>query len=565
MADKIASVEIQAKAAGLAAQLREARAKFGQFADDVEKLFDASGKKARKKAGFFDKKGAGGIAGGALAVAGGNLLSSAVGKTTDYLEDAAKSAFTFQDKLVRLQINANATPEAMQAFSQSVTAASQETGKNKEEIIDAAASYVAFTGDMDTAAKSIKTWTQVAQATNSTVADVSSAAASLHVNMGVASGDMLEVLGSLASQGKKGAIEMKDLAGQLNNIAPLWASFGGDDSVTKAKKLGAALQIAKRGFGGEASETVTGLQGMLVAFEKHADKFAEFGVHVTKTGKGGKKEMRDVFDIVQQISKSKLANDPTALMKVFGRIEGFRGSAELSKAFSELKDFSQIDDGAKMIQQDLDTYMASAAGRTQKAFNDLKNTIAETFTPERIKEFASAVEDVVSKLKDTWHYFTGPTKEEHKNLSTLVLTEMQNDKGEGAAVAHANQILAATSEKDFIENARDNMGPFGQTQLRELNDAGGFKELQDAARQYLNSLTSKGGYVSHSGNAYGAVAEQAMYNNPVFNKGLNQKQLAETIANALVEGFAKLELNMDGSKVAKGTKQSADHRRSVKH
>lgn len=396
MSDPVATIAIQAKSTGLAAQLAEARAKFGRFADGVSNILTKPIGKKKKGEGF----------GQMLQVAGGNLLSGAASKATGYIEDVAKSTLDFDDKLARLQITADATPESMGAFADSVRDASNATGKSKNEILEAASSYVALTGDMDTARASTMTWAKVAQATNSTVADIASTAAAMSQNMAIGPKDMEATFSALANQGKKGAIELKDLAGLMSQIAPQWAMFSKGKGVEGVRDLGAALQVVKRGFGGDASETVTGLQALLTSLVKNAERFKEGGVKgIFKTGKGGKKELADVFTIVDAIAKSKLMKDPTALEKAFGRVEAYRAFVQLSQNRKVLDDLVEAGKDNNVIQRDFGTYMNTTAGKTAAAFEKLKNTVAEAFTPERIEKFAGLLGKIVSFAADAAGYF----------------------------------------------------------------------------------------------------------------------------------------------------------------
>jgi hypothetical protein len=136
----------------------------------------------------------------------------------------------------------------MDAFAKSVRSTSSTIGIGAKEILDGAAAYVALTGDMDGAAAMSNTFARVAQATNSQVADIAQTAAALKQQMNIDPAHMEEVFGVLTVQGKKGAIELKDLAAQMSSIAPQWAQFGGGKGVQGVKELGAALQIVKRGL-----------------------------------------------------------------------------------------------------------------------------------------------------------------------------------------------------------------------------------------------------------------------------------------------------------------------------
>jgi len=286
----------------------------------------------------------------------------------------------------------------MRDFSNSVNDASRNTGLSRNEILSAASAYVALTGDMDTARASTGTWAKIAQATGSTVSDIAQTAAALSQQMGIGPAQMEETFSALAQQGKAGAIELKDLAGVMSQIAPMWGLFKGGKGVDGVRELGAALQIVKRGFGGDAGETVTGLQGLLVSLQKNAGRFKAHGIKIFDVDKNGKETMRGVFDIVDAISKSDLVKHPDVMEKAFGRVEAYRAYLQLVQNRDVLHKFVDESRDAGLIQRDFDTYMESSSAKLDKSWNAVKLAVAETFTPERIAKFAEAVSGLADKL-----------------------------------------------------------------------------------------------------------------------------------------------------------------------
>jgi TP901 family phage tail tape measure protein len=315
------------------------------------------------------------------------------------LADMAHDVLAYEKTLTRLRITANASHESMREFSSTVGTASLITGINRNEILSAAAAYVGLTGDMNTARASTTTWAKIAQATGSTVSDIATTAAALSQQMGIGPADMEATFAALAQQGKAGAIELKDLAGVMSQIAPMWGLFKGGKGIDGVRELGAALQVVKRGFGGDAGETVTGLQGLLVALQKNAARFKEAGIRVFDVDKKGKETMRGVFEIVDAIAKSKLVNHPDLLEKAFGRVEAYRAFLQLTQNRKALNDFVRDANDAGLIQRDFNAYVESTSGRLEKAWNAVKLAIANALTPERITRFAEVVERLTEKFE----------------------------------------------------------------------------------------------------------------------------------------------------------------------
>lgn len=429
--DPKAEVEITAHSRGLPARLREARVKFSRFGAELKK--EIFGKDLVEK-GFWGKAGAHMVGG-----LGARAIGTVFDRTAGFIGESASSAMKFEDQLVRLQIMSNKTAGEIQSFGQDVRDTSRETGIGADKILSAAQAYVALTGDIDGATGASRQWARVAQATNSDVSDIAKTAAALKQNLDIKPDQMEAAFSALAVQGKEGAIELKDLASQLSSIAPQWAEFGGGKGVRGLKELGAALQVVKRGFGGDASETVTGLQSLLNAFQKNEKKFRAKGVHIYESDG---KTLRNVRDIVRDIGDSKLFRNSTQLEHAFGRVEAYRAYLQLKENRDVLDELVDKAGDANAIGRDFDAYMATPAGRMAAATERMKVAIAEAFTPERIEMFASLLEGAASKLEglfktlsDYQDFVSG------KDELTKNPYEAQVDKTEGTAATVLDSIL----------------------------------------------------------------------------------------------------------------------------
>jgi len=390
MTKPVASVEIRAESARLAADLARASDRFKKFGDGVKGSLAKGG-----------RGGGGSIAGGVLL---GNLASGVVSRASSFLEDGAKSAYNFEDKITRLAIAADKAPEAMDAYRNAVKGAAKDTGLDVDVIGPAADAYVKLTGDLDTATAALGTFSRVAQGSDSNIQDISLTGAQLGQTMGITADQMEEAFSALIVQGKAGAVELKDMAGELSGIAPQFAQFAGGKGLYGLRQMGATLQIVRRGFS-DASEAATGMRDLMTAMLKHSDRLAGVGVHVFADDR---KTLRNMKTIVDDIAKKGLSE--AQLVKVFGTQEAYR-------AFTQLKENGELygqlvakgyDAGA--VQRDLNTYLASSAGRVALSWEKVKLAVLEAFTPDRIAKFASAVEHVVDlgfKLVDAFGEFEG--------------------------------------------------------------------------------------------------------------------------------------------------------------
>jgi TP901 family phage tail tape measure protein len=535
--DPKVEVEVSAHSRSLRARLREARAKFATFGAELKK--HVFGKELVEK-GFWGKAGAQMV---------GNLGTNAVMALGGALLDQGKAVMDFEDRLVRLQITARKTPEEMRAFADSVRRSSNETGINATQILAGAQAYVALTGDMDGAAASARQWSRVAQATNSDVKDIAGTAAALKQQMKIEPGQMEAAFAALTIQGKEGAIELKDLAAELSSIAPMWAEFKGGKGLSGLKELGATLQVGKRGFGGDASETVTGLQSLLVAIQKNAKRFESAKIKVfDKDPKTGVKTMRSVLDIVDSIGKSKLVKDPTKLEKAFGRVEAYRFFLQMRNGREDIRKLVEAAGDVGVIGRDLDTYLASPAGKIKQSFEEMKNRIAEAFTPERIEMFAAGMQkvlgfavsivDVLGKIPDAIDVEGAISKaaSEHYTEGSSTMTSQQK-------YDRAQKLLREAKDLEANADQFGHGGDYDRARARGARDAAG--RLAAGAREDSWFMPDRG-------------PQNPFVPQKPVDAGVLAKAFAKELGPMLRQFLPGTTVKIDGEKVTRTVKDSRD-------
>jgi hypothetical protein len=384
-----AQVEVTATNAKLGAKLAAIGVQFKKAGKQWrEALFGKLDKNEESKGGLAG-------AGGAFL---GNIAAQAVGAGVSFVKKQRDEVVEFNDQMTRMRILSGSSVASMKVFEGNIRKASDATGTNQLEVLAASRAYITLTGDMATAQSQVGNFAKVAVATESSAEDIARTAAAMKQNLNIDPGQMMDAFGILNQQGKAGAIELKDLSQQLANIAPQWAMFKDGTGLQGLKQMGAALQIAKRGFGGDASETVTGIQGLLTALIKHSGRFKKAGVRVFDIDKNGQKTMRNVFDIIDDISNSKLVKDPRKLNDAFGCVEAYRAFIQLRNNNSELKEMVRLAGSAQDLEKDFATYMASDGGKAKKEWQQIVNGIKDAFSPERLQVFLAAAQGIAKAL-----------------------------------------------------------------------------------------------------------------------------------------------------------------------
>jgi TP901 family phage tail tape measure protein len=268
---------------------------------------------ARKTGVDMNKAMRGGFGGLAsvLGVAGGAAGVVAVGK----------QVLEFETQISRLGIASRSSAQKMSQLKAQIFAIARSRGVDANQLLGSVEKFVAATGDIDAAIASMDGFGKTAAATGAEVEDLAITASALSTNMKVAGKDMEQAFGVLLSQGKAGAVELKDMASILTGLTPQFASFN-KTGIEGLTELGALLQLAKTGFA-TASEAGTGLSSLMTAFLQKSKDLKKLGVEVFEIGPDGQKRLRAVSDIAfELIEKSK--GNPQVLQKALGRQEAFQ-------------------------------------------------------------------------------------------------------------------------------------------------------------------------------------------------------------------------------------------------
>lgn len=434
MSDDRAMIEIGASSSQLEAGLRAATSKLNAWAGNVGATFSSIGKSS-------------------IGSSIGNIVGGLANRGMDFVADQARAAMDFEERLVRMQIASGKSRAEIHAFGDSVRATSSATGIAASDVLAASEAYVRLTGDIEGAVAGSELWAKAAQATGARATDIAETVAALKKNLQVDPGDMEAALSAISEQGKAGAVELKDLAARMSDIAPLWSMFEGGKGLGGLQELGATLQIVKGGFGGDAVNTVTGLRALLESIQQNAGKFGAHGIKVFNVDKDGTMRMRSVLDVVDQISDSKLAKNPELLAKAFGRTEAARAFFQIRDNRQELERLVAVGGDAGAIGRDFNTVMESGSGKAAKAWEQMKNSLAEVFTPDRIEMFAKALGTAAEQFANIVGYIDRIAK----HIDDLRKNTVDYDEGQWideTAEGFANQKFAQHALKSPEEKLR---------------------------------------------------------------------------------------------------------------
>lgn len=387
MAKATAQIEITASSSRLVQGLASASAKFQTFAGGVARGMSRAFK------GINARLEPGQTASRALGNFGGDMI----GRGMDAAIDAASEVREFERGLVRQAIAAGEATSATRKLRGVVNDASRDTGVARGEILAGAQAYVGFTGDAKGAAAAAKLFADVQAATGTAAADSAQALSALKTSLGITADEGEAAFSALIVQGKGGAVEIKDMAGELAALAPQFAQFRGGKGLGGLRELGAGFQVIMKNAA-TASDAATKFRALMSALADPRTLKGLKGIGIEVFDDKGKiKDASTIFDL---LAKSKKLGDTRTLAKIFGREEARSAVLALREHIGTYHELRAAAEDTGAVQRDKMQFLESDAGRLDKAVNGLKLTIAEAFTPDRINAFVNAVEDAAEHVDE---------------------------------------------------------------------------------------------------------------------------------------------------------------------
>ena len=376
-----ARVEIEASSRKMDRGLREARRKIRAFHQDEMRAKASAAReiakreKAEAKRSNAMRSGIGAVAGAGAAVLGIGALGN-----------VAADVFDLEKATTRFQMTTDMTAVQTAEFRKELHRLSADTGIARSKLLEGAASYVAMTGDAKGATQAMEIFSETASGSAASMEDIAGAVAVMRDGMGIKEvGELRAGLSALYVQGKIGSVELRDMAQYAADLAPSWRQFEGGTGLEGLRRMGATLQAISSGGIGAAKGSTIMIQ-MADALARNATKFRKVGVQVfnPKTGK-----MREFAKIFDDLAKQNL--DQETLTKILGSTEAKRGFDQWVKYGSTVDDIIDKSRDVNALSKAATQYQESSVGRIEKAWNAAKLSVAETFTPERVENFAKVI------------------------------------------------------------------------------------------------------------------------------------------------------------------------------
>jgi hypothetical protein len=363
---------------------------------------------------------------GATVVAGGVAVTGA----------AARQALTNQEKAAALSRNSRGAgedavdPTTLRKEAEAVARATP--GIKVGDLLDASAQFVSKTGDLESARAMQQTMATVASATGADVMDISSVAAELREKFQITGdADMKQALATLTMQGKAGAFELKDAAGQYSKLGAAAAGFGVDKGVAGITKLGGLTQIA-RSATGSPEQAATALEATFRQLVVSAEKLKAEGADVYAAD-GSKRDITDIIvDAVSKVGGTNLQEKDKKLQDIFGE-QGIRALRPLITTFND--EVKRGGDGVAALRSKLDEAM-----NVPGAWADVQ------------QDAAAAQSQASAKMVGAWENLTAKVGDQVLPVIARFVESLSENEGAIDAFAGVLEVAvdALTALVDFL-------------------------------------------------------------------------------------------------------------------
>jgi flagellar biosynthesis GTPase FlhF len=454
--------------------------------------------------------GAGRLVGSALAIGGGLSLADSV--RSDMGADTA-AAHLANSATIEGKTPAGANVKAIVDRARAVGA---ETGVDKTELIGAVQNYVAKSADFEGGMANMDFFAKLSKGSGAKLEDITGAAGILRAqNKDLAPEDMRQMLLDMTAQGKKGAVEISDMAALAGTLGSTRSLFAGNQADNQRKLIGLAqLTRPEVGSADEAAMAVKHI-GESATSPEHKKALKALGVKYKKNAAGSEE-----IESIEQLIESSLTGskgDLGQLEKTFGErgVKVFQhlsplftkaggGKAGIEAVRAEMEPILSVRGTHEQMQGEFSTVMKTNGEQLNLAFLRIRDAIGQAAAPALEKLVADLpqlipeIEKLVTGVANVAEWFLANPLE---GLGAVVLLNVTKDlagAGIGAAVKAALTAMMSGGGVGGIAGGAGGLGgaaggagagaTLGAVALGAVAGVGGGVALVD----YLDKKTKKG-------------------------------------------------------------------------
>ena len=301
-----------------------------------------------------------------------------------------------------------------------------ETGYSANDVISGMTGFTAKTGDLGASRDIVKDLAVLAKATGTNLQDMVTAAGDVYSALGDIpdKGEaIVQVMRTMAGQGKIGAVEIKDMATQMAKLGANAGKFEGN-AADNMISFGAFAQVArKHGGSASAEQAATATSAFANVFSKNArfNKFKEIGIDVNSSSEEGK--FRDPKEIIiEALQKTAGKNQQQKMTELFGEVRAQKVTSGFANIFSTARNNAEGSEkerlaiATKAVREELERFTNAAMTREEElaalaiamGTTESKVTILNNQYGKAANEMLERVFPIIQKLAPQMLELMGP-------------------------------------------------------------------------------------------------------------------------------------------------------------
>lgn len=242
---------------------------------------------------------------------------------------AYKQAASFDRRLTMIGQTADAGRAEIDRLGGSLHKLAQETATPIDKLAGGLEALVAQGRNLRESMDFLPSVARTAAASASEVDDIAKTADSVGSNFSITAQEMQKAFDIMAAGGKAGQFELKDMARYLPSLSPA-AKAAGFNGQKGLADIVAMLQTIRKGSG-SAEEAATSMTNVFTKLESDetTKNFKEMGVDLEAAMKKGRKEGRNLVEVLEELTAKATKGDLSLIPKLFKDQEFARGMRAL--------------------------------------------------------------------------------------------------------------------------------------------------------------------------------------------------------------------------------------------
>ena len=385
-----------------------------ELAEQERRLTEVSGRARRFAAGreAFDK-----MQGRAANMAIGGAASIGTGMSMARpMIAGVKEAQAFQSGMTDIAQKANMTRAAAEKMGAGLLVASRAANQMPAALQEGVDALAGFGLDPAKAVAMMKPIGRAATAYKAEIQDLSRAAFAVNDNLKVPIEQTGRVIDVMATAGKAGAFEIKDMAQYFPALTAGYQALG-QKGVPAVADLAAALQIARKGAG-DAASAATNVENVIqkMASPTTIKKFAKFGIDLPNALKKAYADGKTPLEAIAELTNKALGGDLSKIGFLFEDMQVQQGLRPLIQNLKEYRRIRAEAGGAKgTADADFAERMKDSAEQSKRLAINMR-TLGTTMGTQLLP-FVNAV---TVKLNDFANW-VGAAAQRHPLLTRVVI------------------------------------------------------------------------------------------------------------------------------------------------